>query len=100
MDEVLTVEEVARYLRVHPMTVQRWCRTGSLPAAKIGKAYRIKRDDLERWWGEHTAEGAAANGRRAPSPAPYVDGEGNAVSPQETEGLQRSSPGFARMGAR
>jgi excisionase family DNA binding protein len=53
MDEVLTVEEVARYLRVHPMTVQRWCRTGELPAAKIGRAYRIKRGDLDRWWAGH-----------------------------------------------
>lgn len=52
-DEVLTGEEVARYLRVHPMTVQRWCRTGELPAAKIGRAYRIKRGDLDRWWAKH-----------------------------------------------
>jgi excisionase family DNA binding protein len=55
MDELLTVEEVTRYLRLHPMTVQRWCRTGSLPAAKIGKAYRIKRDHLQHWWEERTA---------------------------------------------
>ncbi len=53
-NEVLTVGEVARYLRVHPMTVQRWCRTGELPAAKIGRAYRIKKDDLDLWWAEHT----------------------------------------------
>ncbi len=53
MEEVLTVDEVARYLRVHPMTVQRWCRSGDLPAAKIGRAYRIKRGDLDRWWAEH-----------------------------------------------
>lgn len=52
MDDVLTVEEVVRFLRVHPMTVQRWCRTRSLPAAKIGRAHRIKREDLDRWWAE------------------------------------------------
>ena len=55
MDEVLTVDEVAGYLRVHPMTVQRWCRTGDLPAAKIGRAYRIKRRDLEEFWTRRTA---------------------------------------------
>ena len=53
-DEVLTVDEVARYLRVHPMTVQRWCRTGDLPAAKIGRAYRVKKSDLEEWWAHHS----------------------------------------------
>jgi excisionase family DNA binding protein len=51
-NEVLTVEEVARYLRVHPMTVQRWCRTGDLPAAKLGRAYRIKKTDLDVWWAQ------------------------------------------------
>jgi len=54
MDDVLTVDEVARYLRVHPMTVQRWCRTGDLPAAKIGRAYRIKKAELDQWWAQHT----------------------------------------------
>jgi len=54
MNEVLTVDEVARYLRVHPMNVQRWCRSGSLPAAKIGRAYRIKKADLDVWWAQRT----------------------------------------------
>lgn len=56
-DEVLTVDEVARYLRVHPLTVQRWCRMGELPAAKIGRAYRIKKRDLDDWWSKHCATG-------------------------------------------
>jgi excisionase family DNA binding protein len=47
-DELLTVEEVARYLRVHEITVQRWCRAGTLPAAKIGRAYRIKKADWRK----------------------------------------------------
>ena len=55
MEELLTVDEVAGYFRVHPMTVQRWCRTGDLPAAKIGRAYRIKKSDLDAWWAKHTA---------------------------------------------
>jgi excisionase family DNA binding protein len=66
-DEVLTVDEVARYLRVHPMTVQRWCRTGDLPAAKIGRAYRIKKGDLDEWWAKHTARGEQpASGSSSP----------------------------------
>lgn len=65
MEELLTVDEIARYLRVHPMTVQRWCRTGELPAAKIGRAYRIKRGDLDRWWAERTAVSEGTAGRPA-----------------------------------
>src|SRR5262245_42661358 len=62
-EEVLTVDEVARYLRVHPMTVQRWCRTGELPAAKIGRAYRIKKGDLDEWWAQHTPRGEPPESR-------------------------------------
>ncbi len=70
MEEVLTVDEVARYLRVHPMTVQRWCRSGDLPAAKIGRAYRIKRTDLDRWWAEHSTREQSSQEIRTDSSRP------------------------------
>ena len=70
MEEVLTVDEVARYLRVHPMTVQRWCRAGSLPAAKIGRAYRIKKRDLDRWWAEHSTGEQSGQEDRADASRP------------------------------
>lgn len=44
---LLTIEEVAERLRVHPNTVYRWCRTGRLRAAKLGKEWRIPEDGLE-----------------------------------------------------
>lgn len=45
-DELLTRAEVARYLRVSDRTVSRLIRTGKLPAARIGRAVRIRRSDL------------------------------------------------------
>ena len=76
MEEVLTVDEVARYLRVHPMTVQRWCRSGDLPAAKIGRAYRIKKSDLEAWWAQHAPRGETReNEPEFPSSPPSPTGE-------------------------
>lgn len=48
VDEVLTVEETARLLKVTNTTVRRWCLLGWLPAFKIGRAWRIPRDELER----------------------------------------------------
>lgn len=47
---LLTPRDVATLLRVGYPTVQRWCKEGTLPAVKIGKAYRIRRDDLEAWF--------------------------------------------------
>jgi excisionase family DNA binding protein len=45
--ELLSVDEVASYLGVGPITVYRWCRQGRLPAVKVGKVWRIRRGALE-----------------------------------------------------
>lgn len=45
--EILTVEQAADYLQVHKMTVYRYIREGMLPAAKLGKMYRLFRRDVE-----------------------------------------------------
>ena len=44
---LLSVEEVAEYLGVGPVTIYRWCREGRLPCLKIGKSWRIRREALE-----------------------------------------------------
>jgi len=46
---LMTIEEVAEYLRVHPSTVYRLVRQGALPAVKIGKQWRVDRETLEEW---------------------------------------------------
>lgn len=45
-NEMLTVREVATYLRVSRVTVWRWCQKGILPASRVGRNWRIRRDDL------------------------------------------------------
>lgn len=45
--EILTVEQAADYLQVHRLTVYRYIRQGLLPAAKLGKMYRLFRRDVE-----------------------------------------------------
>lgn len=44
--DILTVKEVACYLRVSRVTVWRWCQSGLLPAHQLGRSWRIYRDDL------------------------------------------------------
>jgi excisionase family DNA binding protein len=44
--DLLTVEEVASILRAHTNTVYKMCRLGQLPAAKVGKEWRIDREKL------------------------------------------------------
>lgn len=45
-NELLTRAEAARYLRVSDRTVSRLIRAGQLPAARIGRAVRIRQSDL------------------------------------------------------
>ena len=45
-NELLTVKEVAAYLRVAPVTIWRWCQQGVIPATQVGRTWRIHRDDL------------------------------------------------------
>jgi len=52
-NELLTVQEVARRLRVNEATVRRWIKNGSLAAVKLphrGKReiYRVRQSTLER----------------------------------------------------
>tara|TARA_R110000868_G_scaffold273449_2_gene532653 strand:- start:337 stop:513 length:177 start_codon:yes stop_codon:yes gene_type:complete len=45
--ETLTVEEVAKYLRVSRQTVYTLIRAGKIPHFKVGTKVRVKRSDLE-----------------------------------------------------
>jgi excisionase family DNA binding protein len=48
-NEILTVEEVAAYLRLQPQTIYKWAQEGRIPAAKLGKEWRFRRSILDRW---------------------------------------------------
>ena len=60
--EMLTVDEIAEYLRVSRATICRWCGTGKLPAFKIGKSWRVQKKDLERFINQQRGSEIAASG--------------------------------------
>lgn len=47
--EIMTIEEVAEYLRVSERTVYDWAQKGQLPGGKLGTTWRFKRSDIESW---------------------------------------------------
>ncbi|MBP5442823.1 MAG: PTS sugar transporter subunit IIA [Treponema sp.] len=51
-DDILTIEEVAKYLRVSERTVYDWAQKGEIPSGKIGTVWRFKKGDIERWVNE------------------------------------------------
>ncbi len=48
-DQIMTIEQVARYLSLHELTVRRLAREGEIPAFKVGRQWRVKKDLLDRW---------------------------------------------------
>ena len=49
MHEIMTIEEVAAYIRVSERTVYDWAHKGELPGGKLGTTWRFKRDEIEKW---------------------------------------------------
>jgi excisionase family DNA binding protein len=49
MVNVLTLEEVASYLRVHPSTIYRLLKKKRLPAFKVGTDWRFNVESIDRW---------------------------------------------------
>lgn len=49
MYKLLTVPEVAAYLRLNRFTVYRMAERGELPGAKIARRWRFKEREIERW---------------------------------------------------
>ncbi len=47
--EILTLEEVARYLRLKPQTIYKWAQEKRIPAVKLGKEWRFRKSILDRW---------------------------------------------------
>lgn len=41
-DEIVTVEEVAKYLKLKPQTVYKWAQDGRIPGTKLGKEWRFR----------------------------------------------------------
>ena len=46
MEDIVTAEEAARLLKVHPKTIQKWCREGRLQSIRVGNRYRLRKADL------------------------------------------------------
>jgi excisionase family DNA binding protein len=56
---LLTAGEVAAQLRVSTMTVYRLIRRGELPAVRVGRNYRVRAEELERYLSEQIVDPAA-----------------------------------------
>ena len=59
--DILTILEVASYLKVAERTVYRLAAAKRIPAFKVGGAWRFSRSDIEQWIKRQSLEGFAAD---------------------------------------
>lgn len=55
-DKIMTLEEVAEYLRLTPQTIYTWAQEKKIPAVKLGKEWRFRKSLVDKWFNEHLDE--------------------------------------------
>jgi excisionase family DNA binding protein len=92
--DLLGVDDVAEYFGVGRVTVWRWCRDGTLPCAKVGKSWRVRREALSDFLRRGERPGTLAGRLRA-----FLEVPDNVVGVAETEVLaRRLDAAFFRVG--
>ena len=56
-DSLITVQEMAKYLKVEESTIYTWAKDGKLPGIKIGRFWRFKKEDINKWLEEKKKRG-------------------------------------------
>jgi len=49
MEELITLEELSRYLKISKPTLYKMVERGKIPALKIASQWRFKKEDISRW---------------------------------------------------
>ena len=61
--DVLTLNEVAEYLRIPRSTAYKLAQEGKIPGQKVGRHWRFRRTVVERWLGDELASTEARENR-------------------------------------
>lgn len=48
-DKLMTLDETREYLRIEKITLYKLVRSGKIPASKVGRQWRFKRDRIDNW---------------------------------------------------
>jgi len=54
VSDVMTVHDLAEYLKMSDAKIYRMARAGELPVIRIGKTWRFKKDMVDVWLRQHT----------------------------------------------
>lgn len=54
-DDVLTIDELAAYLKIPTSTIYKLVREGKIPSQKVGRHWRFRKASINRWLDETEA---------------------------------------------
>jgi excisionase family DNA binding protein len=57
LGEVLTIEELARYLKIPKSTLYKLVREARIPCQKVGRHWRFLKGAIDRWLEENASDG-------------------------------------------
>ena len=49
MAEIMTTREVAKYLKLHEITILKYAAEGKIPAVRIGRVWRFDKETIDKW---------------------------------------------------
>ena len=49
MAQITSTNEIAEYLKLHPITVIKYTREGRIPGSQLGKVWRFDKEVIDRW---------------------------------------------------
>ena len=60
-DDILTIKEVAEYLKLTEKTAYRLVAEGKIPGFKVGGAWRFRKTEIDRWITKQESQNYADN---------------------------------------
>lgn len=49
MAQIMTTKEVAKYLKLHEITICKLSKEGKIPSIRIGRSWRFDKDAIDKW---------------------------------------------------
>jgi excisionase family DNA binding protein len=92
MDEkILTPDQVAQILQVHPFTVLKFIKQGKLRASKLGRVYRIRQSDVGKFLDEQEAAAASKSNKTTQKEADMVSAQNKNQKTLPNESVKKGS---------
>jgi excisionase family DNA binding protein len=65
MPQIMTTKELAKYLKLHEITICKNAAEGKLPAVRIGRVWRFDKEAIDKWIAQGTPTANKAGSKEA-----------------------------------